>query len=107
MVYIPCTMCCHLLQAHHGVNHLSTTMSFASPLDETLDREVLLLMQGPSPEHMSLEFKNLLCKLVTECDYVCVLVCVFVTVRNAVLSLLVARMLITLYPSQTLKMRDF
>ncbi|XP_076010491.1 inositol 1,4,5-triphosphate receptor associated 2 [Genypterus blacodes] len=51
------------LEAQHGVDHLSTTMSVASPLDETLDREVLLLMQGPSPEHMSLEFKNLLCKL--------------------------------------------
>lgn len=56
------------MQAHHGVDHLSTNMSFASPLDETLDREVLLMMQGPSPEHMALEFKILLNKLVTKCD---------------------------------------
>lgn len=40
-------------------------MSFASPLDETLDREVLLMLQGPSPEHMAKEFKSLLNKLVT------------------------------------------
>lgn len=40
-------------------------MSQASPLDETLDREVLLLLQGPDPEHMALEFRNLLNKLVT------------------------------------------
>uniref|UniRef100_A0A3P8STG4 Lymphoid-restricted membrane protein n=1 Tax=Amphiprion percula TaxID=161767 RepID=A0A3P8STG4_AMPPE len=45
------------------IEHLCTTMSFASPLDETLDREVLLMLQGPSPEHMALEFKNLLNKL--------------------------------------------
>ncbi|XP_008282698.1 inositol 1,4,5-triphosphate receptor associated 2 [Stegastes partitus] len=51
------------LEAPHGVDHLSTTMSFASPLDETLDREVLLMLQGPSPEHMALEFKSLLHKL--------------------------------------------
>ncbi|XP_044042071.1 inositol 1,4,5-triphosphate receptor associated 2 isoform X3 [Siniperca chuatsi] len=51
------------LEAPHGVDHLSTTMSFASPLDETLDREVLLMLQGPSPEHMALEFKSLLNKL--------------------------------------------
>uniref|UniRef100_A0A3B4UIU5 Lymphoid-restricted membrane protein n=1 Tax=Seriola dumerili TaxID=41447 RepID=A0A3B4UIU5_SERDU len=51
------------LEAPHGVDHLSTTMSFASPLDETLDREVLLMLQGPSPEHMALEFKRLLNKL--------------------------------------------
>ncbi|TKS90999.1 Lymphoid-restricted membrane protein [Collichthys lucidus] len=48
------------LEAAHGVYHLSTNMSFASPLDETLDREVLLMLQGPSPEHMAREFKNLL-----------------------------------------------
>ncbi|XP_019108847.2 inositol 1,4,5-triphosphate receptor associated 2 isoform X3 [Larimichthys crocea] len=48
------------LEAAHGVDHLSTNMSFASPLDETLDREVLLMLQGPSPEHMAREFKNLL-----------------------------------------------
>uniref|UniRef100_UPI003AACB46B inositol 1,4,5-triphosphate receptor associated 2 n=1 Tax=Centroberyx gerrardi TaxID=166262 RepID=UPI003AACB46B len=51
------------LEPLHGVAHLSSTMNFASPLDETLDREVLLLMQGPSPEHMALEFKSLLNKL--------------------------------------------
>ncbi|XP_054862601.1 inositol 1,4,5-triphosphate receptor associated 2 isoform X3 [Amphiprion ocellaris] len=51
------------LETPHGVEHLCTTMSFASPLDETLDREVLLMLQGPSPEHMALEFKNLLNKL--------------------------------------------
>ncbi|XP_070784987.1 inositol 1,4,5-triphosphate receptor associated 2 [Enoplosus armatus] len=51
------------LEAPHGVDYLSTTMSFASPLDETLDREVLLMLQGPSPEHMALEFKSLLNKL--------------------------------------------
>ncbi|XP_071358081.1 inositol 1,4,5-triphosphate receptor associated 2 isoform X2 [Trachinotus anak] len=49
------------LEASH--DHLSTNMSFASPLDETLDREVLLMLQGPSPEHMALEFKSLLNKL--------------------------------------------
>ncbi|CAL9682977.1 unnamed protein product [Knipowitschia caucasica] len=32
-------------------------------LDETLDKEVLLMMQGPSPEHMSQEFKRILNKL--------------------------------------------
>ncbi|XP_029351337.1 inositol 1,4,5-triphosphate receptor associated 2 isoform X2 [Echeneis naucrates] len=51
------------LETPHGVDHLSTTMSFASPLDETLDREVLLMLQGPSPEHMALEFRSLLNKL--------------------------------------------
>lgn len=50
------------LEAPHGFDYLSTT-SFASPLDETLDREVLLMLQGPSPEHMALEFKNLINKL--------------------------------------------
>ncbi|KAL6116984.1 irag2 [Pungitius sinensis] len=44
----------------HVVDHLSTTMSFTSPLDETLDKEVLLMLQGPNPEHMALEFKNLI-----------------------------------------------
>uniref|UniRef100_A0A3B3B6Y8 Lymphoid-restricted membrane protein n=1 Tax=Oryzias melastigma TaxID=30732 RepID=A0A3B3B6Y8_ORYME len=51
------------LEAPHGVDHLSAVMSQASPLDETLDREVLLLLQGPDPEHMALEFRNLLNKL--------------------------------------------
>jgi len=44
-------------------------MSVASPLDETLDREVLLLLQGPNPEHMALEFRSLLNKLVIKRDY--------------------------------------
>ncbi|CAJ1054388.1 lymphoid-restricted membrane protein isoform X6 [Xyrichtys novacula] len=52
-----------LEQAPHGVDLLSTTMSFASPLDETLDREVLLMLQGPSPEHMAQNMKSLLDKL--------------------------------------------
>lgn len=39
-------------------------LSFASALDETLDREVLLLLQGPTPDQMSLEFKSLINKLV-------------------------------------------
>ncbi|XP_040030166.2 inositol 1,4,5-triphosphate receptor associated 2 isoform X1 [Gasterosteus aculeatus] len=46
--------------APHAVDHLSTTMSFTSPLDETLDKEVLLMLQGPNPEHMALEFKKLI-----------------------------------------------
>ncbi|KAM9771671.1 inositol 1,4,5-triphosphate receptor associated 2 isoform 7-T7 [Syngnathus typhle] len=36
---------------------------FASPLDETLDKEVLLMMHGPSPDIMALEFKKLLNRL--------------------------------------------
>ncbi|XP_034529574.1 lymphoid-restricted membrane protein isoform X2 [Notolabrus celidotus] len=52
-----------LEQAPHGVDLLSTTMSFASPLDETLDREVLFMLQGPSPEHMAQDFRSLLNKL--------------------------------------------
>uniref|UniRef100_A0A3Q3VQ19 Lymphoid-restricted membrane protein n=1 Tax=Mola mola TaxID=94237 RepID=A0A3Q3VQ19_MOLML len=47
-----------------GVDYLSTSMSVASSLDETLDREVLMMLQGPSPEHMAQEFKSLLNKLV-------------------------------------------
>ncbi|CAL8242116.1 unnamed protein product [Merluccius merluccius] len=38
----------------------------ATVLDETLDKEVLLLLQGPNPEHMALEFRGLLSKLKTE-----------------------------------------
>ncbi|XP_062851594.1 inositol 1,4,5-triphosphate receptor associated 2 [Trichomycterus rosablanca] len=45
-----------------GAEHLSS-VSFASPLDETLDREVLFLLQGPTPEQMSLEFKLLINRL--------------------------------------------
>ncbi|XP_064199275.1 inositol 1,4,5-triphosphate receptor associated 2 isoform X2 [Anguilla rostrata] len=45
-----------------GAERISS-LSFASPLDETLDREVLLLLQGPTPEQMSIQFKNILSKL--------------------------------------------
>ncbi|XP_041710028.1 inositol 1,4,5-triphosphate receptor associated 2 [Coregonus clupeaformis] len=38
-------------------------LSSASALDETLDREVFLLLQGPTPDQMSLEFKSLINKL--------------------------------------------
>ncbi|MEQ2242902.1 hypothetical protein ILYODFUR_001645 [Ilyodon furcidens] len=38
-------------------------MSTSSPLDETLDREVLLMLQGPNTEHVALEFRSLLKKL--------------------------------------------
>ncbi|XP_038833579.1 inositol 1,4,5-triphosphate receptor associated 2-like [Salvelinus namaycush] len=38
-------------------------LSFASVLDESLDREVLVLLQGPTPDQMSLEFKSLINKL--------------------------------------------
>lgn len=47
-------------------------MSFASPLDETLDREVFLMLQGPTPEYMAQEFKGLLNKLVTTWLSMCV-----------------------------------
>ncbi|KAM6896657.1 inositol 1,4,5-triphosphate receptor associated 2 [Lycodopsis pacificus] len=47
------------LEAPHVVDHMST-MSFVSSLDETLDREVLLMLQGPNPELMALEFKTLI-----------------------------------------------
>ncbi|XP_055367580.1 inositol 1,4,5-triphosphate receptor associated 2 isoform X3 [Betta splendens] len=50
-------------EAQHGIGHLSTTMGLVSPLDETLDKEVLLMLQGPSPEQMALEFQSLLNKL--------------------------------------------
>ncbi|XP_058272927.1 inositol 1,4,5-triphosphate receptor associated 2 isoform X2 [Hemibagrus wyckioides] len=45
---------------------LFSSMCMASPLDETLDREVLLLLQGPTPEQMSMEFKLLINKLKQE-----------------------------------------
>uniref|UniRef100_A0A3Q2ZYU0 Lymphoid-restricted membrane protein n=1 Tax=Kryptolebias marmoratus TaxID=37003 RepID=A0A3Q2ZYU0_KRYMA len=35
----------------------------ASPLDETLDRDVLLMLQGPNSEHVALDFESLLNKL--------------------------------------------
>ncbi|XP_037552069.1 inositol 1,4,5-triphosphate receptor associated 2 [Nematolebias whitei] len=48
------------LEADLGVEHLTNVQS---PLDETLDRGVLLMLQGPSPEHTPLEFECLLNKL--------------------------------------------
>ncbi|KAG7280365.1 hypothetical protein CRUP_024157 [Coryphaenoides rupestris] len=39
-------------------------VSGPSALDKTLDKEVLLLLQGPNPEHMALEFRGLLSRLV-------------------------------------------
>ncbi|CDQ83389.1 unnamed protein product [Oncorhynchus mykiss] len=38
-------------------------LSFASVLDESLDREVLVVLQGPTPDQMSPEFKSLINKL--------------------------------------------
>uniref|UniRef100_A0A3P9K9Z2 Lymphoid-restricted membrane protein n=1 Tax=Oryzias latipes TaxID=8090 RepID=A0A3P9K9Z2_ORYLA len=58
-----------LAQSPLEAPHLSAATSQASALDETLDREVLLLLQGPDPEHMALEFRNLLNKMVTLPDY--------------------------------------
>ncbi|KAG1953376.1 inositol 1,4,5-triphosphate receptor associated 2 isoform X2 [Pimephales promelas] len=49
-----------------GLEHLSSSVCFASSLDETLDREVLLLLQGPTPEQLSLEFKTLSTRLKRE-----------------------------------------
>ncbi|XP_056604629.1 inositol 1,4,5-triphosphate receptor associated 2 isoform X2 [Triplophysa dalaica] len=51
-----------------GLEHLSSSVCFTSSLDETLDREVLLLLQGPSPEQMSLEFKSLISRLKREIE---------------------------------------
>ncbi|XP_049330949.1 inositol 1,4,5-triphosphate receptor associated 2 isoform X3 [Astyanax mexicanus] len=54
------------LAQHHpleGADNFSSSICLASPLDETLDREVLLLLQGPTPEQMSLEFKALINRL--------------------------------------------
>lgn len=65
LLYLFVERCCCLLQGPHGVDRCSTSMSFASPLDETLDREVFLMLQGPTPEYMAQEFKGLLNKLVT------------------------------------------
>lgn len=48
-----------LLKGLHGVN-----TSFTSPLDETLDKEVLLMLQGPHPEHMAQEFRRQINKMV-------------------------------------------
>uniref|UniRef100_A0A3B3HXJ3 Lymphoid-restricted membrane protein n=1 Tax=Oryzias latipes TaxID=8090 RepID=A0A3B3HXJ3_ORYLA len=58
-----------LAQSPLEAPHLSAATSQASALDETLDREVLLLLQGPDPEHTALEFRNLLNKMVTLPDY--------------------------------------
>ncbi|KTF73034.1 hypothetical protein cypCar_00020691 [Cyprinus carpio] len=49
-----------------GLEHLSSSVCFASSMDETLDREVLLLLQGPTPEQLSLEFKTLISRLKRE-----------------------------------------
>ncbi|XP_054911688.1 inositol 1,4,5-triphosphate receptor associated 2 isoform X2 [Poeciliopsis prolifica] len=51
------------LETSTGVNYLSTTMTMVSSLDETLDRELFLMLQGPNTEHVSLEYKSLLNKL--------------------------------------------
>ncbi|TNN49729.1 Lymphoid-restricted membrane protein [Liparis tanakae] len=48
------------LEASLVVDHVSNTTSCISLLDETLDREVLLMLQGPNPDHMALQFKNLI-----------------------------------------------
>ncbi|XP_035505297.2 inositol 1,4,5-triphosphate receptor associated 2 isoform X3 [Scophthalmus maximus] len=54
------------LEAPHAVDQLSATLSITSPLDETLDREVFLMLQGPSPEQMAADFRSLLNKLKME-----------------------------------------
>uniref|UniRef100_A0A8D3B2E7 Inositol 1,4,5-triphosphate receptor associated 2 n=1 Tax=Scophthalmus maximus TaxID=52904 RepID=A0A8D3B2E7_SCOMX len=41
-------------------------LCITSPLDETLDREVFLMLQGPSPEQMAADFRSLLNKLKME-----------------------------------------
>ncbi|XP_035384292.1 inositol 1,4,5-triphosphate receptor associated 2 isoform X2 [Electrophorus electricus] len=43
-----------------------SSLSLASSLDETLDREVLLLLRGPAPEQTALEFRTLLASLTQE-----------------------------------------
>ncbi|XP_061523395.1 inositol 1,4,5-triphosphate receptor associated 2 isoform X1 [Phycodurus eques] len=50
----------------HGVDQLPNNVCLASPLDETLDREVLIMMHGPSPELMAQEFKKLLNRMKTD-----------------------------------------
>ncbi|XP_077449701.1 inositol 1,4,5-triphosphate receptor associated 2 isoform X2 [Stigmatopora argus] len=52
-----------LAQSPLEVDPFPTGICTASPLDETLDREVLLMMHGPSPEIMAQEFKKLLNKM--------------------------------------------
>nr|XP_023672474.1 lymphoid-restricted membrane protein isoform X2 [Paramormyrops kingsleyae] len=52
-----------LAQGKPEVPEKHSSSFFASSLDETLDREVLLLLQGPTPEQMSLEFKAVISKL--------------------------------------------
>ncbi|XP_023205946.1 lymphoid-restricted membrane protein-like isoform X1 [Xiphophorus maculatus] len=51
------------LETSAGVNYFSTPMTTVSSLDETLDRELFLMLQGPNTEHVSLEYKSLLNKL--------------------------------------------
>ncbi|XP_058883063.1 inositol 1,4,5-triphosphate receptor associated 2-like isoform X2 [Acipenser ruthenus] len=46
-----------------GRERVSPSLCHASSLDETLDREVLLLLQGPLPEQMSAEFKTIIKKM--------------------------------------------
>ncbi|XP_041109849.1 inositol 1,4,5-triphosphate receptor associated 2 [Polyodon spathula] len=46
-----------------GRERMSPSLCHASSLDETLDREVLLLLQGPIPEQMSAEFKTIIQKM--------------------------------------------
>ncbi|XP_066561444.1 inositol 1,4,5-triphosphate receptor associated 2 isoform X2 [Amia ocellicauda] len=47
----------------HGAERVSASPCHTPSLDETLDREVLLLLQGPAPEQMSAEFKTIIQKL--------------------------------------------
>ncbi|KAF0029553.1 hypothetical protein F2P81_018658 [Scophthalmus maximus] len=56
------------LEAPHAVDQLSATLSITSPLDETLDREVFLMLQGPSPEQMAADFRSLLNKLTVRAE---------------------------------------
>ncbi|XP_076861511.1 inositol 1,4,5-triphosphate receptor associated 2 isoform X2 [Brachyhypopomus gauderio] len=46
-----------------GVEWSSSSVCLASPLDETLDREVLLLLRGPASEQTALEFRTLITSL--------------------------------------------
>uniref|UniRef100_A0A3P9PC83 Lymphoid-restricted membrane protein n=1 Tax=Poecilia reticulata TaxID=8081 RepID=A0A3P9PC83_POERE len=57
-----------LALAQSPLEYLPTTMTPVSSLDETLDREVLLMLQGPNTEHVALEYKSLLNKLQAELD---------------------------------------
>ncbi|XP_017158277.1 inositol 1,4,5-triphosphate receptor associated 2 isoform X10 [Poecilia reticulata] len=68
------------LETSAGVNYLPTTMTPVSSLDETLDREVLLMLQGPNTEHVALEYKSLLNKL--KRDFKEEASCVLSTIQN-------------------------